>query len=335
MRLSWVSWSLLFVGLSCSTVVVLTPQEQADVVASAIDVPEGDRIPGPPPPENDDAEHIQIRHLTAPALLQPGQAFVIHVQTDVEDPDRVSGAALAVTDAPDHVLVSALPPLRQIFKEGGEVWWGLDIPARFGETESGLTQENFEFRLALLDENGEAGNYFAWTVWAGDQGPTCPDDAACGSQECGVDPVCGTPCGAEEGSCGGAGICEFFGTCVDPDSMVADPECLSACAEDGLACGMHPTIEDCACPPTCEANTECQVNDCVGPATDCTEPEDCEANEDCMLGTCNRITCGDMLPCPTGTSCINNFCEPGCSLGNPESCPAGSQCELNGSCVPV
>lgn len=31
MRLRWVSWSLLFVGLSCSTVVVLTPQEQADV----------------------------------------------------------------------------------------------------------------------------------------------------------------------------------------------------------------------------------------------------------------------------------------------------------------
>lgn len=324
----------LFVGLSCSNVVVLSPQEQADVVASAIDVPGGDRIPGPPPPENDDAEHIQIRHLTAPALLQPGQAFVIHVQTDVEDPDRVSGAALAVQDAPDHILVSSLPPLRQIFKGGGEVWWGLDLPARFGETDSGLTQENFEFRLALLDENGEAGNYFAWTVWAGEEGPTCPDDASCGSQECGVDPVCGTPCGLDDGGCGGGGICEFYGTCVAPEPVVPDTECLDSCNEQGFACGINPAVPDCVCPSTCEADTECQVNDCVGPASDCMSPEDCEPNEDCMDGSCNRISCSDRLPCPPGTGCVNDFCEVGCSFDDPDSCPPGSECQVDGSCQP-
>lgn len=336
MRLRLALWSLVFVGLSCSNVVVLTPQEQADVVASAIDVPGGDRVPGPPPPENDDADHIQIRHLTAPALLQPGQAFVIHVQTDVEDPARVSGAALAVKDAPDHILVSELPPLRQIFKEGGEVWWGLDLPARFGETDGELTQENFEFRLALLDENGEAGNYFAWTVWAGDEGPSCPDDAACGSQECGVDPVCGTPCGVNAGGCGDGGICEFYGTCVAPDPMVPVNECLDSCIEEGYACGIHPILADCVCPNSCDEDTqECQVNDCVGPQTGCMGPQDCAPNEDCMLGSCNRISCGEMMPCPPGTSCVNDFCEVGCSLDDPDSCPPGSQCEISGGCVPL
>lgn len=334
MRLRWVLWSLLFVGLSCSNVVVLTPQQQADVVASAIDIPGGDRIPGPPPPENDDAGHIQIRHLTAPALLRPGQAFVIHVQTDVEDPARVSGAALAVQDAPDHILVSTLPPLRQILKVGGEVWWGLELPARFGETDGELSQESFEFRLALLDENGEAGNYFAWTVWAGDQGPSCPDDAACGSQECGVEPVCGTPCGPETGACGDEGICEFFGTCVDPDSMVPDNECLDACLSDGFECGIHPTIAECVCPSTCDGGAMCQVNDCVEAEPACLGPNDCEANEDCMDGACNRISCGEVLPCPAGTSCVNDFCEFGCSLDDPSSCPVGSQCEVDG-CVPL
>lgn len=173
-------------------------------------------------------------------LLQPGQAFVIHMQTDVEDPDRVSGAALAVTDAPDHILVSS----RRRFARG-------------------------------------------------------------------------MPCGVNAGGCGDAGICEFYGTCVAPDPVPPDNECLDSCAEEGYACGIHPTVADCVCPNTCDENTACQGNDCVGPATDCMGPQDCELNEDCMDGSCNRIACGDMLPCPTGTSCVSDFCELGCSLGDP------------------
>lgn len=319
------------VTFACSSVVLLSSEEQAEALAAAIDVPNGEHVPGPPPQEHIDEDHPQIRHLVAPAFLQSGQSFVVHIQSDVEDPMTVGGAALVVKGAPGYIKVDELPEARSVRRPGG-LWWAIDLPASMGRDTSKATDDSFELSVALLDVEGEAGNYYGWTVWMGGDGPSCPQDVACGTQECGIDPVCGMPCGEMMGACAAGSVCEFFGSCIDP-SAPQDPACLAACDETMRFCGPHPDLIDCQCgmcPPGVECTEQGQCD-----LTMCTDATDCQAHETCMGELCVPIAC-DPEPCPPMTQCINGACASGCSAENPTSCPPGSNCEPDsGGCTPL
>lgn len=140
----------------------------------------------------------------------------------------------------------------------------------------------------------------------------------CGAQVCGIDPVCGSSCGA----CSGNQTCNSDGQCID-DSCTAD------CS--GRTCGADPV-----CGESCGTCGGAEV--CDGSTGQCASP--CEAGRTLCDGTCvdtssDPAHCGGCSACPTGNLCENGSCVQPPEDCRQEPCSGFSYCDLGtGQCLP-
>lgn len=124
--------------------------------------------------------------------------------------------------------------------------------------------------------------------------PASEADGTCSDPDCGVGCVANTPCNPSKDTCPLGTKC---------DGSLDEPYCMpnSICV----------TIDQCASGESCVSggmsSSICVLVD-VTP-TACESFEDCSWPLDCNDGFC-KLFCHDDQ-CPTGTTCVENRCEPG------------------------
>jgi hypothetical protein len=190
---------------------------------------------------------------------------------------------------------------------------------------------------------------------------SCESGLVCdaGSRTCRHDPpqlgeTCGllVPCGS--------GLACFAAQCVQPGNAGdrCDPLVANSC-QSGLVCDAGsfscrhdpPQLgETCGLLVPCASDLACFAAQCTvqGDAGDHCDPlvaNSCRQGLVCDLGsgTCRHDppqqgeTCGLLVPCVTGLSCVNTTCSPPgaanapCSLLQPDSCKTGLVCDFNTS----
>jgi hypothetical protein len=140
----------------------------------------------------------------------------------------------------------------------------------------------------------------------------------CGTQECGNDPVCGTPCG----TCTGGKTCED-NMCVGGVDCVGDDEgSCSAFVDCANACGNPNTPEGEACVADCQTLMSSQgqadyqvFQECL--YTTCGNISDQDLWNDCLNENCGAAFIGCFWGCTYLTCSEMNGCINGCPDDNP------------------
>ena len=163
-------------------------------------------------------------------------------------------------------------------------------------------------------------------------------DMACGTLECGPDPVCGYECGpCPAGETCNNGVCEEIAT---GDLCPSGQECVQVGANGSMGCVIPPNTvppenaTDCANVP-CEGNMSCYCMDqtcsqshCIENCGSCPDGQECcqytqSGIMACMLTGCNDEVpnppyCDQNTPCQGNAGCFtdgtNNWCATLCSL---------------------
>jgi len=130
-------------------------QELADRLSSALEFDDATEESGAPPEEHaGDASFPQVTALSAPNQLMPGEPFQLEISTDFANTGAISGVVIQVLQATTYIKVTA-----QASEPG--------MPVVIGGTlsrDDRLAGNAFSLRLALLDADGRAGNYYSWST---------------------------------------------------------------------------------------------------------------------------------------------------------------------------
>ena len=133
-----------------------------------------------------------------------------------------------------------------------------------------------------------------------DAPPSCVP--ACGSRECGLDPVCGTPCG----TCDSGETCSAAGRCQSGPPTCIPTTCAAQGAECGViddGCGHSLTCGTCTGGETCGAMSPnkcdpgaCTPHSCQSVGAECgTIGDGCGATLNCGMCAANA-SCGVFTP---------------------------------------
>ncbi len=145
-----------FLGLGCSDDgdSRKVTKELEEQLTESLDFQGGEVVDGPPPAEHaGDSNYPQVTVKSAPSSLEVGQSFTIELQTDFGDLGRILGAIVHVGNADKHIRIEAY------VSEDGVMT--LEGSLDFDSEMSGL---DYVIRLAMMDMDGEVGNYAEWDL---------------------------------------------------------------------------------------------------------------------------------------------------------------------------
>jgi len=208
-------------------------KELSNRLTEALAFDGGEVKDGEAPPENSgDSSIPQIAELDAPASLSIGESFKLTITGQVEDPETVVGAVVAVELADKYIEIeSAYDVETNVMELNGSI-----------DSDEELKGYDFNIYVGLLDRQGRVGNYYLWelNVHGSDSAEyvTEDDNSRLKCQE----------------------ICEFNDACELMGTMTID-DCLQSCEEntdqalsqDGPECvNAISALLDCAIPLGCD-----------------------------------------------------------------------------------
>ncbi len=130
-------------------------QALANRLTSAIQFTGGELKTGEPPAENaDDTAYPQIKELETEPTLNVGSYFTVTISGEADAPESIVGAIVTVDLADSYIQVS-----QQYDSENNEMV--LSGTLSFDDEIPGKT---YSLSFALLNEDGDVGNYKTWDV---------------------------------------------------------------------------------------------------------------------------------------------------------------------------